>query len=43
MTPAEAAARQRTVESVAQSSSDSPAAQLSDTDKLKILRSLHTQ
>ncbi|MGA7449783.1 MAG: hypothetical protein WBW73_00390 [Rhodoplanes sp.] len=33
MTPAEAAARQRTVESVAQSSSDSPAAQQGDADK----------
>ena len=43
VTPSEAAARQRTLENVAQSSSDSPAAHQSDTDKLKVLRSLHSQ
>ena len=43
MTPAEAAERLRTLESVAQSSSHSPAAQQSDAEKAKILESLRSQ
>jgi hypothetical protein len=43
VTPEEAAARLRTLKNVAQSSSDSPAAQQSDADKLKVLRSLQSQ
>ena len=43
VTPSEAVARQRTLENVAQSSSDSPAAEQSDADKLKVLRSLNSQ
>ena len=43
MTPSEAAARLRTLESVAQSSSDSPAAKQSDAEKAKILELLQSQ
>jgi hypothetical protein len=43
VTPSEAAERLRTLENVAQSSSDSPAAQQSDADKLKVLRSINSQ
>jgi hypothetical protein len=43
VTPSEAAERLRTLENVAQSSSDSPAAKQSDADKLKVLRSLQSQ
>jgi hypothetical protein len=43
VTPSEAAERLRTLESVAQSSSDSPAAQQSDAEKAKILESLQSQ
>ena len=43
VTPSEAAERQRTLESVAQSSSDSPAAKQSDAEKAKILESLQSQ
>jgi hypothetical protein len=42
-TPSEAAARQRILENVAQSSSDSPAAKQSDAEKAKIPRSLQSQ
>ena len=43
VTPAEAAERLRTLENVAQSSGDSPAAQLSEAEKAKILESLQSQ
>ena len=43
VTPSEAAERLRTLENVAQSSSDSPAAKQSDADKAKVLESLQSQ
>jgi hypothetical protein len=43
VSPTEAAERLRTLESVAQSSSDSPAAELSDAEKAKMLESLQSQ
>jgi hypothetical protein len=43
VTSAEAQARQRVLEDVAQSSSDSPAAKQSDAEKAKILDSLRSQ
>jgi hypothetical protein len=43
VTPSEAVERLRTLENVAQSSGDSPAAQQSDAEKAKILESLQTQ
>jgi hypothetical protein len=43
VTPSEAAERQRMLESVAQSSSDSPAAKQSAAEKARILESLQSQ
>jgi hypothetical protein len=43
VTPSEAAERQRTLENIAHSSSDSPAAKQSDAEKAKILESLQSQ